>query len=431
MKKVLILGSTGFIGSHVTAHLLKAGFDVISASRSPIFSKRKFPSLKSVKVDLNDLSQTNLKAILEVVDVVINISGLLNTSKSNDIFNVHLNGPKTILKSCVDSGVRRFINVSALGIDQATDLEYSKSKLAFEEHLKSQKKIDWVNLRPSLIYGEGCYGGTSLLRSLSSLPIFIPLIGKGEQQFQPLHIKDLCEIIEFCISYKKTIKKSFDVVGPQTISIKNILISLRGALGLPKAWLLHLPKQFIKFLCKTGDLFGDSPLSSSSFRMLEKPNTGKYKPIVDFTKIKPIGFSLGIETTPLSVQSLWHARLYFLKPILFLVFALFWIISGVIPLMGGDTSLAVSLIEGAGVPESLSLNVLYLMCVFDIFLGIGVLIKRIRKSILWLQFIITIVYTITLSIFSPTLLMDPLGSLLKNIPVLLLVLCLISIEEER
>ncbi|WP_395477706.1 NAD(P)H-binding protein [Rickettsia endosymbiont of Pantilius tunicatus] len=125
---------------------------------------------------------------LEKIDIVINASGVLTSSRANNIENVHVNGPKALFKACTITNVKRIIHISALGIDDEKNTAYALTKKVTERYLQKLENIDWVVLQPSLIYANGCYGGTSLFRALATLPYFIPLIGEGLQQFQPIHI---------------------------------------------------------------------------------------------------------------------------------------------------------------------------------------------------------------------------------------------------
>ncbi|MGN7619617.1 NAD-dependent epimerase/dehydratase family protein [Rickettsia amblyommatis] len=87
-------------------------------------------------------------------------------------------------------------------MDDEKNTAYAFTKKAAEEYLQKLENIDWIILQPSLVYASGCYGGTSLFRALATLPYFIPLIGDGLQQFQPMHIDDLTKVIIHCIERK-------------------------------------------------------------------------------------------------------------------------------------------------------------------------------------------------------------------------------------
>ncbi len=430
LQNILVIGSTGFIGSYITARVIKAGYSVKCAVRDVALAKNKFPSCDVVKFDFNNLNSQELLKHLKEVDVVINVAGVLNNSFLNDIKAVHSKGPKELLDLCIEAKVKRFIHISALGIENEKETSYSNTKKEFDKYLASNKKIDWVILRPSLVYASGCFGGTSLLRGLASLPFFIPLIGDGKQKFQPVHMDDLTSIVEGCVLFPKKIQKLFDVVGSEVVTVEHILKKLRGQLGLREVKSIRISEFVVNITAKLADLFGCGPLSSTSLKMMQHPNIGNSAPIVKFLKIIPRGFDQGIETTPLTVQSLWHARLYLLKPLMLFILAIFWILSGAIPLFA-DNSVALNLINKSGFSSEISLMLFYLMCSFDILLGTSLLFRKFRHKSLQLQFWLVLIYTLSISYINPHLWLDPLGSLMKNIPVLMLILFLISIDEDK
>jgi uncharacterized protein YbjT (DUF2867 family) len=177
--RVLVVGANGFIGSYITAELLKDNHDVVCAVRDIKATKRKFPNLEILACDFNnDTDQQKWLNNLQNIDVVINVSGVLTSTNNNKIENVHFFGPKALFDACILAKVKRIIHISALGIDNEKTTDYAITKKKIDNYLKTLKNIDWVILQPSLVYTSGCYGGTSLFRSLSALPWFIPLIAQ-------------------------------------------------------------------------------------------------------------------------------------------------------------------------------------------------------------------------------------------------------------
>ena len=257
--RIFITGANGFIGSYITARLLKDGHEVICAVRDVEATKLKFPSTQVIHFDFNDVNSQNLTYHLNDIDIVINVAGLLQSSGKNKIDNVHVNGPKILFDACVKAGVRRIIHISALGIDNENTTEYALTKKLADNYLKTIENIDWVILQPSLVYASGCYGGTSLFRALATLPYFIPLVGDGLQQFQPIHMDDLTAVVAHCVKREGVIKRLLKIVGPQIVTTKELLIGFRSWLGLKSAKLIKIPLIFIKLGAKIGDLTGLGP----------------------------------------------------------------------------------------------------------------------------------------------------------------------------
>ncbi|WP_231278354.1 NAD-dependent epimerase/dehydratase family protein [Rickettsia bellii] len=171
--RILVTGANGFIGSYITAALLKSNYEVVCAVRDIESTRKKFPTAEIIHCDFNTaLSPQDWINKLEKIDIVINASGVLTSSHANNIENVHINGPKALFKACTITNVKRIIHISALGIDDEENTSYALTKKVTERYLQKLENIDWVVLQPSLIYASGCYGGTSLFRAFSNITVF-------------------------------------------------------------------------------------------------------------------------------------------------------------------------------------------------------------------------------------------------------------------
>ncbi len=107
---------------------------------------------------------------------------------------IHVDMPRALYAGASRAGVRHVLLISAISARDDVVTDYSLTKLAGEEALRSSG-LGWTILRPSLVYGDGSYGGTSLLRGLAALPFFIPVPGKGEYAFSPIHASDLARSV--------------------------------------------------------------------------------------------------------------------------------------------------------------------------------------------------------------------------------------------
>lgn len=429
--KILITGANGFIGAYITAELIKNNYEVICAVRDIEATKKKFPNVEIIQCDFNnDISPKDWINRLNKVDVVINVSGVLTSSNSNKIENVHINGPKALFEACVLAKVKRIIHISALGIENENSTEYALTKKTADNYLETLDNIDWVILQPSLVYTSGCYGGTSLFRALATLPYFIPLIGDGLQQFQPIHMNDLTKVIIHCIERKGKIGRLLKIVGPDIVTMEDILIGFRRWLGVKPGRLIKIPLIFIKIASKIGDFLKIGPINSTSYNMLLQPNIADKKDFIDFTSITPRSFQQGLTTEPLTVQSLWHARLYFLKPIIKFILGIFWIMTGIISSIFAYDSSEQTIIS-LGFDKQIAPYILYGSCCIDIILGTLLIIKDKISKICTLQILLILAYTLIITYLKPILWLDPLGSVFKNIPIILLTLVLMAIERDK
>ncbi|MGF1629234.1 MAG: SDR family oxidoreductase [Kiloniellaceae bacterium] len=428
--RVLLTGANGFIGAHLTAALLAAGHQVVAAVRNPAALALRFPDIETVGADMNrDTTPAAWLPRLDDVDAAINCAGVLQGGRGQDMEAIHHLAPAALFDACRQAGVRRVIQVSAISADAEAGTEYALSKKRADDHLKALD-LDWVVLRPSLIYGEGAYGGTALLRALAAFPFMTPLVGGGEQVFRPLHVEDLARTVLRCLGRADLARRVLEPVGPQVETVKSIISQYRAWLGRPPVRVLPLPLPLILLLCRLGDLFGRGPISSTSLAQMEYGNAGRETGFSETIGFQPATLAHRLQLRPSQTQDLWHARLYLLRPLLRIVLILLWAVSG---LLGLATlkGFALPLLSGAGIPATAATVVVVAASLLDLLVA-GLLATNWRPQITGLlQLAVITTYTAALTWLVPALWIDPFGPLLKNLPILVLVLVQMVMAEER
>ena len=137
--------------------------------------------------------------------------------------NIHATFPSILAKLCKEYNLKHFIHISALGINDATESDYAKSKLAGEKNILNNFSLATI-LRPSIVYSVDDKFTTNFMSLLNLLPIF-PLYYSGKTKFMPIHCSDLTEIIYHVVSGDNQYK-IIECVGPQTITFKEIIQNL-------------------------------------------------------------------------------------------------------------------------------------------------------------------------------------------------------------
>ncbi|WP_236609849.1 DoxX-like family protein [Rickettsia gravesii] len=179
--------------------------------------------------------------------------------------------------------------------------------------------------------------------------------------------------------------------------MKDILLGLRRWLGVNPGRLIKIPLIFIKIAAK----LKIGPINSTAYNMLLQPNIADKKDFIDFTSIIPRNLQQGFATEPLTVQSIWHARL-FLKPIIKIVLGLFWIMTGIISsIFVYDASMQI--IISLGFDKQIAPYILYGSYFTDIILGILRIIKNKLNRICSLQILLILAYTLLLTYLKPIL----------------------------
>jgi len=279
-KNCLIFGASGQIGRHLIRKLTKNNYKVTAVTRN---LHQKGYVLKTQAnagyidiVELNIFNENKLKDLISRADICINLIGILyENNKGNTFENIHTIFPSLISKICKEYNVQQFIQLSALGIDDAIDSNYAKSKLEGEKNIKNNF-VNATILRPSIVYSVDDNFTTSFMTLLNRLFIF-PLYYNGDTKFMPIHCSDLTEIIYQVIS-KNIISHTIECVGPETISLKEILKRLLKITEKNRL-LIPLPLFLAKLSAIFFQLLPNPLLTLDQLRLLRYNNvaSGKYK----------------------------------------------------------------------------------------------------------------------------------------------------------
>jgi uncharacterized protein YbjT (DUF2867 family) len=433
MSKILVTGASGFIARNIIATLLKNGHEVVGCARNISFVETIFPGMKTISADFFiDTDPKIWEARLAGVDVVINCVGVFQMPNPKDTWAAHYDTPKALFEAAESIGVKKIIHISALGIQHGKQ-PYSLSKLKIEDYLTHKNTVDSIILRPSVVYGSGSYGGSSLFRGFAGMPFILPLPGKAKQQFQPIHIEDLARVVHESIDLPG--KKLLALVGPETITLKSILNALRAWLGFKKAINLPIPFFSIRLLAKLGDRFTDSPVNTTAVEMMQYDNIATPEEVDELKKsisFAPRGFSQALLETPSQVQDRWHARLYFAKPLLQYSLAFIWLWVAFAALFISSHKESYALLSQAGITHSASQIILfYGSCLINGALGCCILLNYKLKLTGALSIAAMLFYMIFVTFYLPMLWWDPLFSIAKNIPLIAATLIMMGLASNR
>ncbi len=426
---VLLTGANGFIGKYLLAGLLNAGHRVVPAVRYPAETDRLLPAPSSIKVDFNrDIRPEDWVPRLAGIDAVINCAGILQARPGQSIGAIHTAAPIALFAACGKAGVRRVIQISAISAEPAAGTAYARTKRAADDYLAATD-LDWIILRPSLVYAEGAYGGTALFRAAAALPLVLPLIGDGRQRFQPIHVADLVATILAILERPALRQIVIAPVGPETLTMRRILIDLRRWLGFPPASIVEIPPILARAAARVGDLMGGT-LNTTALRQLQFGNVGSPERFVDVIGLQPRAWGDALLAHPAQAQDRLHARMHFLGPLLRLTLAIMWIASGLVglwqPAAVNSAILAGLDLAGAGASA-----VVWTSCLIDIAIGIALILRLWPRLLAIVQLTVMTGYTLGLSFISPALWLDPFGPLLKNLPIAIAILVLVALERKR
>ena len=282
-KNCLIFGGSGQIGRHLIRKLTKNDYKVIVVTRN-IHQKGHIIKTQGNAgyidiVEANIFDEVKIKRLFEKADICINLIGILFEKKGSSFKNIHTLFPSLLAKLCKQNNLKHLIHLSALGVNEALDSHYAKSKLEGEKEILKNFPLSTI-LRPSIVYSVDDNFTTNFMTLLNRLPVF-PLYYNGQTKFMPIHSSDLVDIIYNIIS-KKIYSQVIECVGNETLTLKDIIEKLLNLIN-KKRILLPIPLFFGKLTAKFFQLFPEPLLTEDQLRLLKYNNipSGKYKTNTD------------------------------------------------------------------------------------------------------------------------------------------------------
>jgi uncharacterized protein YbjT (DUF2867 family) len=279
-KNCLIFGGSGQIGRHLIRKLTKNNYKVTVVTRN---LHQKGYVIKTQAnagyidiVEANIFDEQKIRKLFSKTDICINLVGILyEGEKGNTFKNIHSTFPSLLAKLCKEYKIQQFIHLSALGINDAKDSNYAQSKLEGEANIQKNFPMATI-LRPSIVYSIDDNFTTNFMTLLNRLPIF-PLYYKGRTKFMPIHCSDLTDVIHQIIS-KNIYSKIIECVGPETISLKDILNKLLKLISKNRL-LIPLPLFIANLTSKFFQLFPKPLITQDQIRLLYYDNirSGKYQ----------------------------------------------------------------------------------------------------------------------------------------------------------
>jgi uncharacterized protein YbjT (DUF2867 family) len=279
-KNCLIFGGSGQIGRYLIRKLTKNNVRVTVVTRNIhqksyiIKTQGNAGYIDIIEADIHE--ETKIRKLFSEADSCINLIGILfENKKGNTFHNIHTLFPSLLSKLAKEYKLKNFIHLSALGINEATDSKYAKSKLEGEKNILNNFPLATI-LRPSVVYSVDDNFTTNFMTILSRLPFF-PLYYSGKTKFTPIHCSDLTDVIYHIISNDMN-SKIIECVGPEVITFKEILKRLLNLID-KKRILVPMPLPLAFFSTKIFQLSPKPLLTGDQLRLLKYDNilSGNYK----------------------------------------------------------------------------------------------------------------------------------------------------------
>ncbi|MGW8390085.1 SDR family oxidoreductase [Pseudoduganella sp. HUAS MS19] len=421
--KILVCGASGFIGSAVCSALAAAGHEVLRGVRAAVLPG-------DVAIDYNvDVQPSAWIVRVRGLDAVVNAVGIISEREGESFEALHSAAPRALFAACAAAGVRRVVQISALGAGQGRTA-YFASKRAADEALMASP-LDWIILRPSLVFGQDGESAAMFCKMASMPVIASPAL--GEARFQPVHVDDLARAVVAAVDAATPARRAVDLAGGNSVTFDGMLRAYRCAIGLPPAPTLRIPAPVMACVARLGGRLPGLPLTPDNWRMLQAgsaPAACDADGAAAACKLlgrapRAIGdFIAQSERELLRLRALASWRSVMLRWTL----AIVWLATAVVSAFLYPAAASLAMLARVGLDGWAATLALYGAAGLDAACGIASIMRPGRA--LWLvQGALIFGYSAVIAACLPEYLWHPFGPVLKNLPILAILVILFAEEK--
>lgn len=286
--KVFLTGATGFVGRHMLKRLLAEGHSV----RALVRELQNAAALARERVDLvaGDVTEgAGLDEGMQGCDAVIHLVGIIVEKGKNTFERVHHIGTRNVVEAAKRTGVRRFVQMSALGARADGAAAYQVTKWKGEEEVR-RSGIPSCILRPSLIFGEGDGFVTQMIETMRSAPLFRPVPGDGKPKFRPIFVDDVTACFARSLTAEAATNQTIELGGADELALNDVLAEIARCAGVRKP-AIRIPMPFMFAGAAVAQtLLKNPPVTTDQLHMLREGSTCDIGPMVRIFGVTPRGF---------------------------------------------------------------------------------------------------------------------------------------------
>ena len=303
IKKICVLGGSGFVGTHIINLLSKANKSTV------VLTKRKahcghltlLPNVTVIETDIHN--QSNLDKHTQGCDAVINLVGILNERQHNgDGFrHVHVELPRKILNACHHNNIQRLLHMSALNADASSSpSRYLRTKGEGENQVHAfAGKLNVTSFRPSVIFGREDAFFNRFASLLKITPWFFPL-ACANTRFAPVYVNDVARSFVNAIEDKSTYGNRYNLCGPREYTLKQLVEYTSTTIG-HKHTVIGLPDLISQIQALILEWVPGKPFSIDNFQSLQVDSVCPEGPTQNTTIESVVPYYLGMQQSQLKL----------------------------------------------------------------------------------------------------------------------------------
>lgn len=306
---IVVFGGSGFIGRHVIKALARRGMRVRAPMRRPHLGQdlRVLGDVGQIHLmQANVRFPDSVARALDGASGVVNLVGVLHESGKQTFQAMHVDAAAAIGDAAKTAGVKRLVQVSAIGASTKSRAAYARSKAEGEAAIRARIPTATI-LRPSIVFGAEDNFFNRFAEMAKYAPM-LPLIGGGKTKFQPVHVVDVAEAVHAALTRLDAAGRTYELGGPRTYTFRQLLDFILATIDRKRPY-APLPYFLAEPLGGVLGLLPGAPLTADQVRMLRADN------IAGLTGDKTIGSIADLGVWPLeTIESIVPTYLWRFRP---------------------------------------------------------------------------------------------------------------------
>lgn len=271
IKRVALIGGSGFVGRHITQRLRSRGFQCRVITRHPQRHRELRTIAEVVGADPFDREQ--LVAALHGCDAAVHLIGILNSNgKKRSFRRMHVELVENVVAACHEAKIVRLLHMSALNADQSRgSSHYLRSKGEGENraHTLGQPGIAVTSFRPSVIFGPDdsfLNRFATLLKIPGPLPLACP-----DALLSPVFVGDVADAFANALQDRGTFGRHYELCGPESYTLERLVRFIAQHTGRRKL-IIRLPDWAARFQAAILQYVPGKPFTPDNYDSLRTPS---------------------------------------------------------------------------------------------------------------------------------------------------------------
>jgi len=248
---------------------------------------------------------------------------------------------------------------------------------------------------------------------------------------ETISVDDVAAAVSKAIAGQFPSGADIDLANDDVLTLRELVTLHRNWLGLAPVPVVAIPAGLARPVTWAADIAGRlgwrSPFRSTAMAVMSEGvlsrRSAQHRLSQRLTTAAEI-----LDANPSGIQDVWSARLYLLKPLMIAGLALFWIVSGIVPILAPITASRHFL---PFMSQDMATTLTIATCFIDMALGVLILVRPFARTALYGMLAVTLAYLAGGTLLEPSLWLDPLGPLVKVLPSILLTVATLAVLEER